>query len=83
MRLTTFSCRSRPGNVNAYDASRIQRRRPPTRPSARRALSGLLVTLSDSVDTQWPGVADDPTLTAAMLDRLLHHAHIAPTKGES
>ena len=27
--------------------------------------------------------ADDATLTAAMLDRLLHHAHIAQIQGDS
>jgi DNA replication protein DnaC len=27
--------------------------------------------------------ADDQTLTAAMLDRLLHHAHIVQITGES
>ncbi|MCP1363649.1 ATP-binding protein, partial [Halomonas sp. BBD48] len=34
--------------------------------------------------TQWAGTfADDRTLTAAMLDRLLHHAHIVQITGES
>ena len=34
--------------------------------------------------TQWAGAfADDQTLTAAMLDRLLHHAHIVQIAGES
>ena len=28
-------------------------------------------------------LADDETLTAAMLDRLLHHAHIVQITGES
>jgi transposase len=33
---------------------------------------------------QWAGTfADDATLTAAMLDRLLHHAHIVTMSGES
>jgi len=33
---------------------------------------------------QWTGAfAGDQTLTAAMLDRLLHHAHIVQTTGES
>ncbi|CDS48654.1 Mobile element protein [Polaromonas sp. CG9_12] len=30
-----------------------------------------------------PTFAQDATLTAALLDRLLHHAHIVPIAGES
>ena len=34
--------------------------------------------------SQWDTTfADDATLTAAMLDRLLHHAHIVHIQGES
>ena len=34
--------------------------------------------------TQWAtALADDATLTAALLDRLLHHAHIVQISGES
>jgi len=34
--------------------------------------------------TQWAtALADDQTLTAALLDRLLHHAHIVQISGES
>jgi DNA replication protein DnaC len=34
--------------------------------------------------TQWATtLADDATLTAALLDRLLHHAHIVQISGES
>ena len=33
---------------------------------------------------QWDDTfAKDPTLTAALLDRLLHHVHIVPIAGES
>jgi DNA replication protein DnaC len=33
---------------------------------------------------QWPtALADDATLTAALLDRLLHHAHIVQISVES
>jgi len=32
----------------------------------------------------WPGIfADDETITAAILDRLLHHAHVLNVKGQS
>lgn len=44
---------------------------------------GSMVT-SNLPFTQWAGAfADDQTLTAAMLDRLLHHAHIVQITGES
>ena len=34
--------------------------------------------------TQWAGAfADAPMMTAALLDRLLHHAHIVQITGES
>jgi DNA replication protein DnaC len=34
--------------------------------------------------SQWPtAFADDQTLTAALLDRLLHHAHIVQISGNS
>ncbi len=34
--------------------------------------------------TQWAGAfADDPTLTASILDRLLDHAHISAFRGDS
>jgi DNA replication protein DnaC len=37
-----------------------------------------------SAFAQWAtAFADDATLTAAMLDRLLHHAHIAQIQGDS
>jgi DNA replication protein DnaC len=34
--------------------------------------------------SDWAGaLADDATLTAALLDRLLHHGHIVACRGES
>lgn len=43
-----------------------------------------MVLTSNLPFTQWAGTfADDQTLTAAMLDRLLHHAHIVQITGES
>jgi DNA replication protein DnaC len=51
---------------------------------AKRYERGSMVLTSNLPFTQWPGAfADDQTLTAAMLDRLLHHAHIVPITGES
>ena len=42
------------------------------------------ITYSNLPFTQWASAfADDQTLTAAMLDRLLHHAHIVQISGES
>jgi DNA replication protein DnaC len=43
-----------------------------------------LILTSNLPFTQWAtALADDQTLTAAMLDRLLHHAHIVQIGGES
>jgi DNA replication protein DnaC len=51
---------------------------------ARRYERGSMVLTSNLPFTQWAGAfADDQTLTAAMLDRLLHHAHIVQITGES
>lgn len=44
---------------------------------AKRYKRGSMVLTSNLPFTQWAGAfADDRTLTAAMLDRLLHYAHI-------
>ena len=44
---------------------------------AKRYERGSMVLTSNLPFTQWASAfADDQTLTAAMLDRLLHHAHI-------
>ncbi|WP_255302133.1 ATP-binding protein, partial [Pseudomonas syringae] len=51
---------------------------------AKRYEQGSLILTSNLPFTQWAGpFADDQTLTAAMLDRLLHHAHIVQMTGES
>ncbi|WP_244481637.1 IS21-like element helper ATPase IstB [Bradyrhizobium pachyrhizi] len=51
---------------------------------AKRYERGSIVLTSNLPFTQWAGAfADDQTLTAAMLDRLLHHAHIVQVSGES
>lgn len=51
---------------------------------AKRYERGSMVLTSNLAFTQWAGAfADDQTLTAAMLDRLLHHAHIVQIAGES
>jgi DNA replication protein DnaC len=51
---------------------------------AQRYERGSMVLTSNLPFTQWAGAfADDQTLTAAMLDRLLHHAHIVQIAGES
>lgn len=51
---------------------------------ARRYESGSLVLTSNLPLTQWSGTfGNDETLTAAMLDRLLHHAHIVQISGQS
>jgi DNA replication protein DnaC len=51
---------------------------------AKRYERGSMVLTSNLAFTQWASTfADDQTLTAAMLDRLLHHAHIVQIAGES
>lgn len=51
---------------------------------AKRYERASMILTSNLPFTQWAGAfADDQTLTAAMLDRLLHHAHIVPISGES
>ncbi|MBC7705640.1 MAG: AAA family ATPase [Rhodoferax sp.] len=51
---------------------------------AKRYERGSMVLTSNLPFTQWAGAfADDQTLTAAMLDRLLHNAHIVQITGES
>jgi len=51
---------------------------------AKRYEQGSLILTSNLPFTQWAtAFANDQTLTAAMLDRLLHHAHIVQITGES
>lgn len=51
---------------------------------AKRYERGSMILTSNLPFTQWASAfADDQTLTAAMLDRLLHHAHIVQIGGES
>lgn len=51
---------------------------------AKRYERASMVLTSNLPFTQWAAAfADDQTLTAAMLDRLLHHAHIVQITGES
>jgi DNA replication protein DnaC len=51
---------------------------------AKRYEKGSMILTSNLPFPQWAAAfADDATLTAAMLDRLLHHAHIVSMSGES
>ena len=51
---------------------------------AKRYEKGSIVLTSNLPFGQWASAfADDQTLTAALLDRLLHHAHIVQISGES
>jgi DNA replication protein DnaC len=51
---------------------------------AKRYERGSMILTSNLPFTQWAGaLADDQTLTAALLDRLLHHAHIVQISGDS
>ena len=51
---------------------------------AKRYEQGSVIVTSNLPFSQWStAFADDQTLTAALLDRLLHHAHIVQISGES
>ena len=51
---------------------------------AKRYERGSVIVTSNLPFGQWDKTfADDATLTAALLDRLLHHAHVVPIQGES
>jgi DNA replication protein DnaC len=51
---------------------------------AKRYERGSMILTSNLPFTQWASaLADDQTLTAAVLDRLLHHAHIVQISGDS
>lgn len=51
---------------------------------AKRYEKGSVIVTSNLPFSQWSKtLADDATLTAALLDRLLHHAHIVQITGES
>lgn len=51
---------------------------------AKRYEKGSLILTSNLPFGQWDQTfANDATLTAAMLDRLLHHAHVVSIQGES
>ena len=51
---------------------------------AKRYEKGSVILTSNLPFSQWDSVfAGDGALTAAMLDRLLHHAHIVNIQGES
>lgn len=51
---------------------------------AKRYERGSTIVTSNLPFAQWATtLADDATLTAALLDRLLHHAHIVQISGES
>lgn len=51
---------------------------------AKRYERGSIILTSNLPFSQWAGAfANDTTLTAAMLDRLLHHCHVVQISGES
>lgn len=51
--------------------------------SAKRYEHGSVIVTSNLPFSQWSTFADEYTLTAALLDRLLHHAHIVQIAGNS
>ena len=70
-------------SVGWHFAFFVQHRRLFGQAAARYERGSLIVT-SNLPFGQWVGTfAHDATLTAALLDRLLHHARILPIAGES
>ena len=51
---------------------------------SKRYEKGSVIVTSNLAFGQWDSAfADDSVLTAALLDRLLHHSHVVPIQGES
>jgi DNA replication protein DnaC len=51
---------------------------------AKRYEKGSVILTSNLPFGQWGQIfANDTALTSAMLDRILHHSHIVPIKGDS
>ena len=51
---------------------------------AKRYERGSIIVTSNLPFSQWAqAFAEDQTLTAALLDRLLHHSHIVQIAGDS
>jgi DNA replication protein DnaC len=50
---------------------------------ARRYERGSMLVTTNQVVTQWGTVFGDDVLAAAVLDRLLHHAHTLMVQGDS
>jgi DNA replication protein DnaC len=51
---------------------------------AKRYERGSIIITSNLAFSDWATtLADDATLTAALLDRLLHHGHIVSIRGDS
>ena len=51
---------------------------------SKRYEKGSVIVTSNLSFGQWhTAFADDSVLTAALLDRLLHHSHVVPIQGES
>jgi DNA replication protein DnaC len=51
---------------------------------AKRYERGVTIVTSNLNFSQWEkSLGGDQALTSALLDRLLHHSHVIPIKGES
>ena len=50
---------------------------------SRRYERGSIIITSNKAFTEWGNVLGDDVLATAILDRLLHHAHLVVTKGDS
>jgi len=51
---------------------------------ANRYEKGSIIVTSNPTFGQWDSAfANDKVLTAAMLDRLVHHSHVVPCRGDA
>jgi hypothetical protein len=65
-------------------AAGTERKKGEKAAAAKRYERTRMILTSNLPFVQWAtALADDQTLTAALLNRLLHHAHIVPIAGES
>ncbi len=76
------------GRRHLFSGEGVKSQRPPrgqiSTTVSKRYERGSVVITSNLPLAQWDTTfAGDATMTAAMLDRLLHHAHVAMITGES
>ncbi|MCC7137656.1 MAG: ATP-binding protein [Planctomycetes bacterium] len=59
------------------------RGRPPVKARVIRSTLGPAIVTSNKSFESWTDVVPDAVVASAVLDRLVHHAHLVPNVGES